>query len=64
MLYALCDGELAAQAVIESNPSRFNTSWKEEYGLTLFAAVRLRKFLYKKPILELCCRYLARAFHL
>ena len=56
--YALLDGELAAQAVVENNPQLFDRLWRESYGWSLFRDIKLMKWLYKKPFLELYCIYL------
>jgi geranylgeranyl reductase family protein len=56
--YALLDGELAAQAVIEDNPQTFNELWKEAYGKSLFVGVKLSKWIYTRPGLELYCKFL------
>lgn len=58
ILYALLDGKLAAQAVIENNPELFNKLWKGAYGNSLFMQVKLRKWLYTKPGVELYCKLL------
>jgi geranylgeranyl reductase family protein len=58
IVYALLDGELAAKAVVENKPERFNELWKEAYGISLFIDVTLRKVLYTKPGLELLCEFL------
>jgi len=58
IMYALLDGELAAQAVIENNPQLFDSLWRESYGWSLFRDVKLMKWVYKKPFLELYCKYL------
>ena len=58
IVYALLDGELAAQAVVENKPEMFNELWKEAYGSSLFIDVTLRKGLYTRPGLELFCAFL------
>jgi len=58
LMYALLDGELAAQAIGENNPETFNELWKESYGSSLFIDVKLRKVLYTRPGLELYCKFL------
>lgn len=57
IVYALLDGQLAAQAVVENKPEMFNELWKEAYGSNLFLDVKLRKFLYTRPGLELYCKF-------
>jgi geranylgeranyl reductase family protein len=58
ILYALLDGELAAQAIAENSSKRFNKLWTETYRMNLFSAIKMRKWLYKKPVLELYCKTL------
>jgi len=58
ILYALLDGELAAQAITENNPRLFNELWKETYGASLFKDIIMRKWLYTRPGVELYCRFL------
>jgi len=58
IMYALLDGELAAQALAENKPEMFNELWKEAYGTSLFIDVKLRKRLYTRPGLELYCKFL------
>jgi geranylgeranyl reductase family protein len=56
--FAILDGELAAQAVAENTPKQFDKMWKETYGMNLFRAIKMRKWIYKKPVLELYCKSL------
>jgi len=58
ILYALLDGKLAAQAVAENTPKQFDKLWKETYGRNLFTAIKMRKWIYKKAVLELYCESL------
>jgi len=58
LMYALLDGALAAQAVAENNPKLFDKLWREVYGWSLFTSIKLRKWIYKKPVLEFYCKYL------
>jgi flavin-dependent dehydrogenase len=58
IMYALLDGELAAQAIADNNPEIFNELWKKAYGSNFFTNVILRKWLYTKPGLELYCKFL------
>ncbi len=58
IVYALWDGELAAQAVVENNPQLFDRLWKETYGWNLFRDIKLMKWLYKNPVLEFYCKFL------
>jgi geranylgeranyl reductase family protein len=55
--YALLSGELAAQAIAENDLLLFEKLWRQSYGLNLLLAVKLRKWIYKRPILECYCRY-------
>jgi len=58
ILYALLDGKLASQAIAENAPKRFNQLWTERYGMNLLSKIKMRKWLYKKPVLELYCQTL------
>jgi len=58
IVYALLDGELAAQAVFEDNPRLFDKLWREVYGWSLFTSIKLRKCISKKTMLGFYCRYL------
>ena len=58
ILYALLDGELAAQAIAENTPKYYDKMWKKTYGINLFAAIKMRKWIYKKPVLEFYCESL------
>jgi geranylgeranyl reductase family protein len=58
ILYALLDGELAAQAIAENNTLSFEKLWRQTYGLNLLLGVKFRKWVYKKVILELFCTFL------
>jgi geranylgeranyl reductase family protein len=55
IIYALLDGEKAADAIIENHPEMFNRLWFETYGQSLFLDTKLRGWIYKKPLLELYC---------
>jgi geranylgeranyl reductase family protein len=57
ILYALLDGELAAQAVVENNPKAFNESWKKVYGMELVMNTKVRKWLYTRLGLEIYCKF-------
>ncbi len=57
ILYALLDGELAAQAVLESNPLLFDRLWREVYGWSFLTGIKLRKWVYKPSILEFWCKF-------
>jgi geranylgeranyl reductase family protein len=58
IIYALLDGELAAQAIVEDNPELFNELWIEAYGSSLSMQVKIRKWLYTKVGAELYCKLL------
>jgi len=58
IMYALLDGELAAQAIIDNDPRLFDNLWREAYGRNLFTHIRLRKWLYTRQVLELYCQFL------
>jgi digeranylgeranylglycerophospholipid reductase len=52
IVYALLDGELAAEAIAKGNPEMFNEMWIEKYGQQLLRATKLRRWVYKRPLLE------------
>ncbi|MCS7123889.1 MAG: NAD(P)/FAD-dependent oxidoreductase [Candidatus Bathyarchaeota archaeon] len=56
--YALLSGELAAQAIAENNLQRYELLWRQAYGSRLLWGVKLRKWMYKKHVLECYCQYL------
>jgi digeranylgeranylglycerophospholipid reductase len=58
IIYALIDGEKAADAIVEGTPETFNRLWVEAYGQSLFLATKLRGWIYKRPLLELYCMYM------
>jgi flavin-dependent dehydrogenase len=58
ILYALLDGDLAAQAVAEKKPQLFDRLWREAYGWRIFSNIKLGNWVDKKPILELYCKCL------
>jgi geranylgeranyl reductase family protein len=51
ILYALWSAELAAIALRDDNPSRFNTLWRSEYLPELVKACRLVGFIYNRRVL-------------
>jgi digeranylgeranylglycerophospholipid reductase len=55
ILYALLDGELAAQAVAEKKPQIFDRLWKESYGWSFFLDIILGNWVYQKSIREFYC---------
>ena len=58
IVYALLDGELAAELIGKNDIERFNKLWIETYGQTLLRAAILRGWVYKTPLLEAYCMYL------
>jgi geranylgeranyl reductase family protein len=58
IIYALLDGELAAEVIAEGNPEMFNKLWIETYGQSLLRATKLRGWVYKRPLLEVYCMYM------
>jgi len=58
ILYALLDGDLAAQAVVEKKPQLFDRLWRDAYGWKIFSNIKLGNWVEKKPILELYCKCL------
>ena len=58
ILYALLDAQLAAQAVHKNSPQLFDRFWREEFGKKLYIHTKLRKWRYKKSVLELYCKSL------
>jgi geranylgeranyl reductase family protein len=56
--YALLDGEIAAENIAEGHPELFNKQWIKTYGQWLFLETRLRDWVYKRPLLELYCKFL------
>ena len=66
ILYALLDGELAAEAIVNGHLSLFDEMWRRTYGLNLTLGVKLMRWLYRRPVLELLCAFLQfrNYFHL
>ncbi len=58
IVYAMLDGELAAETISEGHPELFNERWIKTYGQWLLLETRLRDWVYKRPLLELYCTYL------
>lgn len=56
--YALLDGEIAADAVVNGHPEQFNEMWVKAYGQGLFLETQLRGMIYRRPLLELYCMYM------
>jgi flavin-dependent dehydrogenase len=53
--YALLDGQLAAEAIADRRPELFDRLWRGEYGRSMWADVALRRWLYRRPMLEAYC---------
>jgi len=58
ILYALMDGELAAQAIMHNNPLSFERLWRCTYGLNLLLSGKLQKWVYRRTFSELYCMYI------
>lgn len=58
IVYALLDGELAAETIAEGHPEMFHEQWIKTCGPRLFLATMLRDWVYKQPVLELYCKLL------
>jgi geranylgeranyl reductase family protein len=58
IIYALSDGELAAEVIVKDHPDLFNKLWIETYGQPLLRDTMLRGWVYKRPLLELYCIHL------
>lgn len=58
IMYALLDGELAAEAAINNDPRQFDLMWREAYGNNLSMSIRLRSLLYRGFMLEFYCQFL------
>jgi digeranylgeranylglycerophospholipid reductase len=58
IIYALLDGELAAEAISENRPEVFNNLWIKTYGRNLLMSTMLRSWVYRRPLLEFYCIYL------
>jgi geranylgeranyl reductase family protein len=59
--YALWSGELAAKAIIEGNPKKFDEMWRKEYGAKLIEGSKLRDMFYNKYLLEFFIRIAPRS---
>ncbi len=57
IVYALIDGELAAEAIAKGYPERFNRLWVDAYGRSLFLNTQLRGLIYRRSFLEFYCLY-------
>lgn len=58
ILYALLDGELASQAIIENDTISFESLWRNAYELNLLLSSKLQKWIYKTFFMELYCMYI------
>jgi digeranylgeranylglycerophospholipid reductase len=58
IIYAMYDGQLASEAIVKGRPEQFYMLWYETYGRDMFMDVKLRGWIYKRPILELYCMYM------
>ena len=58
LVYALLDGEMAADTIAENQPEMFNKMWFEAYGQSLVRDTKLRGWIYKRPLLELYCMHI------
>jgi geranylgeranyl reductase family protein len=64
LLYALVSGEFAAEAISKNNMLLYETLWRQGYGLKLLLATKLRKWIYKRLVLEYYCQYLKIINHI
>ena len=64
IVYALTDGELAAEAIAEGHVEQFNKTWVEFYGKKLVRETWLRSLIYQRPILEAYCMYIKLHSHI
>ncbi|RLI39926.1 hypothetical protein DRO69_13640, partial [Candidatus Bathyarchaeota archaeon] len=51
ILYALWSAELAAKAIVQINPRKFDKLWRREYGTKLIEGVKFKNLLYNKLLL-------------
>jgi len=61
IFYALWSAELAAKAIIEGNPKKFDELWRKEYGKKLIEGSKLRDIIYNKYILEIIIRIASKS---
>ncbi|MEE8471034.1 MAG: geranylgeranyl reductase family protein [Dehalococcoidia bacterium] len=59
--YAIWSAELAAEAIKDENPARFDTLWRDAYYVDLVKAIRLVKYVYNPRITELCVMLVSRS---
>ena len=53
IMYALLDGEMAAETVAENRLMEFNKKWRKTYGIRMAMAIKARNLVYNRYILEL-----------
>jgi geranylgeranyl reductase family protein len=61
IIYALWSGELAAKAIVEDNPKKFNELWKKEYGEQLIMGSKLKNIFYNKYFLEILIKIASKS---
>ncbi len=54
--YALWSAELASHAILNNDPSSFDSLWREEYGENLIGSCKSRDLFYNPTILEYSLR--------
>jgi len=60
ILYALWSADLAADAILNSNISEYDVSWRKEYGKHLKIGSRLSKIFYKSYVIETIIKIASR----
>jgi geranylgeranyl reductase family protein len=59
--YAIWSAELAAEAIVDGNPAKFDVLWRKAYYQNLVAACRLVKLWYNPRVLELIIMMTSRS---
>jgi flavin-dependent dehydrogenase len=59
--YAVWSAELAAEAIIEDNPAKFDILWREAYYPDFVKAIRLVRYVYNPRLIELCVMLVSRS---
>jgi geranylgeranyl reductase family protein len=59
--YALWSAELASHAIINKDPSSFNSLWRKEYGDNLIGSCKSRDLFYNPLVLEYSIRLAKRS---
>jgi len=59
--YALWGAELAAEAIVDDDPIKFDVLWRNAYYRDLVEACRLREFVYDPNMLELGVKMISRS---